>query len=95
VPFYACTARATHQQLQDNGYDAELSRVGVDVVVDTCVVVTPILPPGGGVLMTNSGKFAHYAPSNTGYDVVYGSLEDCVESAVGGRLVRDERGWSW
>jgi hypothetical protein len=95
VPFYACTARATYQQLRDSGYDAELSRAGVDVVVDTCVVVTPILPTGGGVLMTNSGKFAHYGPSNTGYDVVYGSLEDCVESAVGGLLVRDERVWSW
>ena len=42
----------------------------------------------GGVLMTNSGKFAHYAPGNTGYAVTYGSLAECVESAVAGRLVR-------
>ena len=40
------------------------------VVADTCVVVTPILPSlTDGVLMTNSGKFAHYAPGNTGYGV--------------------------
>ena len=32
--------------------------------------------------MTNSGKFAQYAPGNTGYSVLYGSLPDCVESAV-------------
>ena len=63
--------------------------------MDTCVVVTPILPASGGVLMTNSGKFAHYGPSNTGYEVLYGSLEDCVESAVAGRLVRDEEAWVW
>jgi len=37
--------------------------------------------------MTNSGKFAHYAPGNTGYAVIYGSLADCVESAVAGRPV--------
>jgi len=37
--------------------------------------------------MTNSGKFAHYAPGNTGYGVLYGSLEECVESAVAGRPV--------
>lgn len=37
--------------------------------------------------MTNSGKFAHYAPGNTGYAVLYGSLADCVESAVTGRPV--------
>ena len=44
--------------------------------------------------MTNSGKFAHYTPSNTGYGVVYGSLEDCVRSAASGRVVRDESLWS-
>ena len=55
---------------------------------DTCVVVTPILPDlSGGVLMTNSGKFAQYAPGNTGYAVLYGSLADCVESAVAGHPV--------
>ncbi len=41
--------------------------------------------------MTNSGKFAHYAPGNTGYGVQYGSLADCVESAVTGRPVRRTR----
>ena len=44
--------------------------------------------------MTNSGKFAHYTPATTGYDVVYGSLEDCVRSAVNGRVARDETLWS-
>ena len=58
------------------------------VVADTCIVVTPILPDlANGVLMTNSGKFAHYAPGNTGYGVIYASLADCVESAVAGRPV--------
>jgi predicted aconitase len=66
----------------------------VAIVVDTCVVVTPILPEGNGVLMTNSGKFAHYTPPNTGYQVVYGSLEDCVVTARTGRLERDEALWT-
>ena len=60
-------------------------------MVDTCVVVTPVLPViDGAVLMTNSGKFAHYAPGNTGYAVIYASLADCVESAVAGRPVLTE-----
>ena len=41
-----------------------------------------------------SGKFAHYTPANTGYEVVYGSLADCVNSALTGRVTRDERLWS-
>ena len=95
VPFYACTARATLRDLERRGDLHVLREAGVEIVADTCVVVTPILPEGGSVLMTNSGKFAHYGPSNTGYDVVYGSLEDCVESAVTGSVVRTEGIWSW
>ena len=95
VPFYACTARATLRDLERRGDLHVLREAGVEIVADTCVVVTPILPESGSVLMTNSGKFAHYGPSNTGYDVVYGSLEDCVESAVSGIVVRTEGIWSW
>ncbi len=66
----------------------------MEIVADTCVVVTPILPKRGAILMTNSGKFAHYAPANTGYEVIYGSLADCVATAETGRLVRDETIWT-
>lgn len=88
VPVYACTGRHVLSTLEGSGARARLEALGVIVVADTCIVVTPMLPEmAGGVLMTNSGKFAHYAPSNTGYGVLYGGLEDCVESAVAGRPV--------
>ena len=88
VPIHACTGRHVIGELDRTGRRAALERLGVVVVADTCVVVTPILQHlDGGVLMTNSGKFAHYAPGNTGYAVLYGSLGDCVESAVLGRPV--------
>jgi len=84
VPIYACTGRHTLSQLGSRR--SLLERCGVVVVADTCVVVTPILPATpGAILMTNSGKFAHYAPSNTAYSVLYASLADCVESAVAGK----------
>lgn len=94
VPFYVCTGRSEYSRLDAAGRLARLVEAGVEIVADTCVVVTPILPPKDGVLMTNSGKFAHYTPSNTGYGVVYGSLEDCVRSAIRGRVRRDESLWS-
>lgn len=93
-PFYVCTGRAEYRRLERENRLERFRSAGVAIVVDTCVVVTPVLPPTGGVLMTNSGKFAHYTPSNTGYGVVYGSLEDCVASAARGRVVRDESLWS-
>ena len=94
VPFYVCTGRAAVERLEEEGRLSRFREAGVEIVADTCVVVTPILPARGSVLMTNSGKFAHYTPATTGYDVVYGSLEDCVRSAASGRVSRDEGLWS-
>jgi predicted aconitase len=93
VPFYLNTGRGVLARLQQRGLLRGLTDSGVVPIADTCIVATPILPEGGGVLLTNSAKFAHYAPSNTGYAVQYASLADCVESAVAGRLVRDESLW--
>ena len=93
VPFYACTSRANLAALEIEGRVAPLEDAGVEFVADTCIVVAPILADGGGVLMTNSGKFAYYTPANTGYGVVYGSLADCVASAVAGSVNRDEKPW--
>jgi predicted aconitase len=88
VPIHACTARHVVAQLDAGGRRQALESAGVVIVADTCIVVTPILREmAGGVLMTNSGKFAYYAPGNTGYAVLYGSLADCVDSAVAGRPV--------
>jgi hypothetical protein len=95
APLYANTGRHVVAPLERDGRRAALEAAGLLFVVDTCVVATPILPEiDGAVLMTNSGKFAHYAPGNTGYAVTYGSLAECVESAVAGRLVREARSWS-
>jgi predicted aconitase len=88
VPIYACTGRHALRILERDGHRQSLESSGVTIVADTCVVVTPILPEkSGAILMTNSGKFAHYAPANTGYSVIYGSMADCVESAVTGKPV--------
>jgi hypothetical protein len=92
VPIYACTGRHVVREADRTGLRKALERLNVIIVADTCVVVTPILPAIDGVLMTNSGKFAHYAPGNTGYGVVYGSMADCLESAVTGRPIMAESG---
>jgi predicted aconitase len=86
IPFFACTGRHALREIETSGLRKSLEASGVTIVADTCVVVTPILKEmAGGVLMTNSGKFAQYAPGNTGYGVVFGSMAECVESAVSGR----------
>ncbi len=92
--FIVCTHRLVLTALQQRGWLDRLRHAGVQIIVDTCVVVTPIVRAGGGVLMTNSGKFAHYSPGNIGLQVVYGSLEECVRSAALGEVWRDDSLWA-
>lgn len=93
VEFIVCTNRLALGALERRGWREPLQAAGVQVVVDTCVVVTPIVRARDGVLMTNSGKFAHYTPGNIGLQVVFGSLEECVRSAALGRVWRDDTLW--
>tara|TARA_R110002124_G_scaffold49437_10_gene144983 strand:+ start:2726 stop:3982 length:1257 start_codon:yes stop_codon:yes gene_type:complete len=93
VPVYICLGRHTLAELQHDSADEALRALGVTLVVDTCVVVTPILPATPGVMMTNSAKFAHYASGNTGYAPVFGTLPDCVASARTGHVIWDAKVW--
>ncbi|MGY4767953.1 aconitase X [Kribbella sp. CWNU-51] len=89
VPFYLSTGRATRARAAETGVLQVLEGAGVTVVVDTCTYVTSILSPGWKNVMTNSGKWAHYAPGNINVSAVLGSLEECVASARAGRVVLD------
>jgi predicted aconitase len=87
LPFYISTSRATRDRLGDRLQVLEAA--GVTVVVDTCTYVTAILSPTWKRVMTNSGKWAHYAPGNINVSAVLGSLAECVASARAGRVVLD------
>jgi predicted aconitase len=75
------------------GYLEPLRQFGGRITVDTCILTTPMLPPEIKVLMTNSAKYAYYSPGLLKTQVVFGSLADCVHSAVAGRVIRDESLW--
>jgi len=91
VPVYVNTGRATLAALEADGALANIGQGRLVVVTDTCTYLTPILERLDGAVMTNSGKWAHYAPGNIGVQVAFGSLEDCVASALAGRVVRIAR----
>jgi predicted aconitase len=93
IEFIVCTNRIVLVVLQKRGWLTQLRELGLTIIVDTCVVVTPIIRVKQGTLMTNSGKFAHYAPGNIGLSTIYGSLRECVRSAELGRVWRDEVLW--
>ena len=91
IPFYVNTGRA---QLAGVGSVADdLADAGVTIVTDTCTYITPVIDDLSGPVMTDSGKWAWYAPSNLAFEVALGSVEECVRSAAAGRVVRDETIW--
>lgn len=93
LEFFVSTGRDTLARVDAEGWGEELRACGVQVVTDTCTYLTPILTGRPGAVMTNSAKWAWYAPNNLGYEVVFGSLEECVESAVCGEVWRDATQW--
>ncbi|MBA3910795.1 MAG: hypothetical protein C0524_13205 [Rhodobacter sp.] len=70
-------------QIRADGTLARLEAFGAQVFPDICwcSITEPLLPPSVRSLMTNSGKYAHYAPGLSGREVRFGSLADCAETA--------------
>ena len=66
----------------------QLYQSGVQVLPDLCwcSISEPVFPPQTRALMTNSGKYAHYGPGLSNRAVRFGSLADCIEAALTGRV---------
>ncbi len=60
------TARDLLDAAEAMGIGRRLRAAGVTFLVDTCSYVAPVLRGGGGAVMTDSGKWAYYAPGNLG-----------------------------
>ena len=75
--------RAVLEQARNAGYLAPIEAFGATLVTDTCwcMLGEPVIPPAAKTLMTNSGKFAHYAPGLVGRKVHFASLAECVHAA--------------
>jgi predicted aconitase len=94
VDLFVTTSRAVRDLLERSGELRTLLEFGAKVTADTCIVVSPLVRRSARVLMTNSAKYAHYAPGLIGVHSVFGSTEDCVASAVAGRIVVEDGPWA-
>ena len=94
VRFLVTSSRAMTLLARQAGYLEALEAFGGSVTVDTCILATPMLPPSIKTLMTNSAKYAYYAPGMLDVQVTFGSLADCVRSAAAGRVLIEEGAWA-
>jgi len=93
VQFLVTSSRAMAQLARQAGFLDVLQDFGAQLTVDTCILTSPMLPTEVRYLMTNSAKFAYYTPGLLRRQIAFGSLKDCVASAIKGRVVRDETLW--
>ena len=93
VKFLITSSRLMKERAQETGVLEPIVSFGAQITLDTCILASPMLPPEIKTLMTNSAKYAYYAPSLLNTRVTFGSLADCVRSAIEGRVVRDESLW--
>lgn len=79
--------RRTLSDMAAEGILDRLQGAGVKVIPDLCwcSITEPVFPAEASVVMTNSGKYAHYGKGLTGRNMRFGSLEDCARAAVTGR----------
>ena len=93
VELLTSTGRDVLEAATERGITTRLEQAGVEILVDTCSYIAPVLRRTDGAVMTDSAKWAYYAPGNIGVPVVIGSTDECVASAVAGRVVRDDAAW--
>jgi len=93
VRFLITSSRLMKERAREAGILDPIVAFGAEITLDTCILASPMLPPEIRMLMTNSAKYAYYAPSLLDVRVTFGSLADCVRSAIEGRIIRDESLW--
>ena len=87
VEILVSTSREIASRLDDAAWAGDLWKFGVRIVVDTCTYLTPVALGSNGTIVTNSAKWAHYAPGNIGRKAALMSLARCIRCAEAGRVV--------
>ena len=87
VKVMATLSRHVYDLAKEHGHVEIMESFGVQFINDTCwcmLLDAPIIPPNPKALvMTNSGKYAHYGPGLTGRGLRFGSMVQCVNAATG------------
>lgn len=94
VAFWVYTSRSVYAWIQGSGILGQLHDAGVTVFTDGCPLQYPRESWNFRAAMTDSTKFANYCYSQTGLPAAFGSLEDCVDTAVSGKFHRRRSPWA-
>ncbi len=84
VRFWIYTHKSNILLAERLGYKSIIEKAGAEFIADTCMIVTYAELYGFRRIMTDSGKCAYYAPTEIQAEVIFGSIEECVDAGVKG-----------
>jgi predicted aconitase len=96
VKVVATLSRSVFEEATKNGYIETMSRFGFEFINDTCwcMLTEPVVPVDPhATIMTNSGKYAHYAPALVNKRVRFGSMAACLKAAQLGTISSSAPRW--
>lgn len=79
--FWVFTTAETESLAERMGIKQKLEDAGVRIMAQTCLVISPLVGDYKK-LITDSGKFASYLPSEHNIDIRYAQTEKCVEAVT-------------
>jgi len=87
------TSRSIYTWIEGLGILEILNEAGIEVYTDGCLLLFPQNISGMGTMMTHSAKAANYIYSQAGMKAAFGSIKDCVDSAIEGKVIRRDSAW--
>lgn len=93
ITFWVFTSRAVYGWISNCGILDSLNKAGVTVFTDGCPLLYPKESWNFNSIMTNSAKMANYCYAQTGHELAYGSLQDCITTAIEGSVSLRRQLW--
>ena len=86
-------SRSTVDRLKDSGLYERLISKGIQIYSDGCILEYRSDKLGTKSILSDSGKFCTYCFGMRGIQPVFGNMCECVETAVSGSLVMEDKPW--
>jgi predicted aconitase len=86
VELFVSTSREIAEYVTKDATFAGLHAFGVNIVVDTCTYLAPVVRQCDGAILTTSAKYSHYGPGNLSRRIALMTLDRCIRSAEAGEV---------
>jgi predicted aconitase len=86
IELWICTNEVVEFMAKKMGYIKTIERAGGQIMVGTCLNDCPLFKWNFHCLVTDSGKFTYYAPTTIGTKCYYTGTEECIRTAIEGRI---------